>query len=240
MEQQHNQGQPPYVADDEIDLFELVETVWKGKWIIVAVVCCALLFAGVFVTIRPTVYEVKIPFNINYSSVDAYQVCGGNPKCLMDSSVSSVAAVASMAVVTDKNQSNFVFNGMDEDLLANVTTHLNDAIEKATVRVIREAENEILTIQTRLPSQLLATERVANNYLNSLRIIQMAEDESLKILSIKKGIQTVRSPKIVLTFALASVAGLMLGAMIVLVRQAIINRRERSFVKTQTGADTAG
>ena len=226
MEQQHQQGQPPYSADDEIDLFELVETIWKGKWIIVAVVCCALLLAGVFVTIRPTVYEVKIPFNINFSSVEAYQVCGDNPDCLNSSSLSYVMSAADIGLSTERNQNTFVFSGKDDHLLKSVTSQLNQAIEMATARVVDEAKNEIITIQSSLPSQLLTTEIVATNYLNSLRIVQTTEDESLKIMSIRNGTQTVKSPKISMTFALASVAGLMLGMMIVLVRQAVINRRK--------------
>lgn len=61
MEQQH-QGQPSYSVDDEIDLFELAETVWKGKWIIVAAVCLSLVVAGAAVWRIEPVYKSSVTF----------------------------------------------------------------------------------------------------------------------------------------------------------------------------------
>lgn len=45
------QPTPPY--DDEIDLFQLFETIWDGKWLIVAITAVATLFGGLFAFTRP-------------------------------------------------------------------------------------------------------------------------------------------------------------------------------------------
>ena len=45
------QPAPPY--DDEIDLFQLFETIWDGKWLIVAITAVATLMGGAFAFIRP-------------------------------------------------------------------------------------------------------------------------------------------------------------------------------------------
>ena len=45
------QPTPPY--DDEIDLFQLFETIWEGKWLIVAITAVATLIGGVFAFTRP-------------------------------------------------------------------------------------------------------------------------------------------------------------------------------------------
>ena len=46
------QPTPPY--DDEIDLFLLFETIWDGKWLIVAITAVATLLGGLFAFTRPS------------------------------------------------------------------------------------------------------------------------------------------------------------------------------------------
>ena len=46
-----HQPTPPY--DDEIDLFQLFETIWDGKWLIVAITAVATLLGGLFAFTRP-------------------------------------------------------------------------------------------------------------------------------------------------------------------------------------------
>ena len=46
------QPTPPY--DDEIDLFQLFETIWDGKWLIVAITAVATLLGGLFAFTRPS------------------------------------------------------------------------------------------------------------------------------------------------------------------------------------------
>jgi uncharacterized protein involved in exopolysaccharide biosynthesis len=51
--------QPPYAADDEIDLFELLQTLWRGKWLIIAV---TFLFAAAGVAYAlwlPNIYQAQ-------------------------------------------------------------------------------------------------------------------------------------------------------------------------------------
>ena len=47
-----SQPTPPY--DDEIDLFQLFETIWDGKWLIVAITAVATLLGGLFAFTRPS------------------------------------------------------------------------------------------------------------------------------------------------------------------------------------------
>ena len=52
----------PY--DDEIDLFELFETIWRGKWLISALVAISVLLGGGFLFITTPIYESKLVFSI--------------------------------------------------------------------------------------------------------------------------------------------------------------------------------
>ena len=52
------------VQDDEIDLFELFQTLWDGKWLISAFVAIALLLGGGFLLLKDAVYESKLIYSV--------------------------------------------------------------------------------------------------------------------------------------------------------------------------------
>ena len=51
------------LPDDEIDLFELFETLWKGKWLIVA--CIAVASLGGFAFTKTAQPNTMFPFHIH-------------------------------------------------------------------------------------------------------------------------------------------------------------------------------
>jgi hypothetical protein len=51
--------------DDEIDLFELFQIFWDGKWLISAFVATAVLLAGIFVLSKDTEYKSKLIYSID-------------------------------------------------------------------------------------------------------------------------------------------------------------------------------
>ena len=52
-----------YIADDEIDLFALFQTVWDGKWIIFLFTLCSITFGGAYAFLFPTTYNGKLIFS---------------------------------------------------------------------------------------------------------------------------------------------------------------------------------
>ena len=55
------------VQDDEIDLFELFQTLWDGKWLISAFVAIAVLLGGGFLLLKDAVYQSKISLSLDSS-----------------------------------------------------------------------------------------------------------------------------------------------------------------------------
>ena len=53
------------VQDDEIDLFELFQTLWDGKWLITAFVTIAVLLGGSFLLLKDAVYESKLIYSVD-------------------------------------------------------------------------------------------------------------------------------------------------------------------------------
>ena len=51
--------------NDEIDFFELSQTLWDGKWIISTFVAIAIFLGGCLLLFQDTVYESKIRYSID-------------------------------------------------------------------------------------------------------------------------------------------------------------------------------
>ena len=51
--------------DDEIDLFELFQVLWGGKWLISTFVVLAFLLGGGFILSKDKVYESKVVYSID-------------------------------------------------------------------------------------------------------------------------------------------------------------------------------
>ena len=45
------------IYDDEIDLFEIFETLWQGKWIIIFASLVAVIVSVVFIKLKPNSYD---------------------------------------------------------------------------------------------------------------------------------------------------------------------------------------
>ena len=52
-------------VSDEIDLFELFQTLWDGKWLITAFVAVAVLLGGSFLLLKDAVYESKLIYSVD-------------------------------------------------------------------------------------------------------------------------------------------------------------------------------
>lgn len=51
--------------DDEIDLFELFEVLWDGKWFISAVIAVSISLGGGFILLKDETYESKVMYSID-------------------------------------------------------------------------------------------------------------------------------------------------------------------------------
>ena len=51
--------------DDEIDLFELFQVLWDGKWFISAFIALAILLGGCFIYFKDKVYESKLIYSVD-------------------------------------------------------------------------------------------------------------------------------------------------------------------------------
>ena len=208
---------PPY--DDEVDLFELFETLWRGKWLISALVAISVLSGFVYLQLAQPKFEVSVSFAVKLYSVSAQQTCGGKVFC-----IELMEDLESNWNLTDKNSK----LALSTEVPLSVKTY-DDVFDKLsqtiTNQIYNEALDEVTLIKTELNDALMSTERAATNILNARRIIK-AIDSGQKAISFGFVAIKKTSPKVPLVLALSILLGGMIGVVFVLVNNSIRKRKE--------------
>jgi len=208
---------PPY--DDEVDLFELFETLWRGKWLISALVAISVLSGFVYLQLAQPKFEVSVSFAVKLYSVSAQQTCGGKVFC-----IELMEDLESNWNLTDKNSK----LALSTEVPLSVKTY-DDVFDKLsqtiTNQIYNEALDEVTLIKTELNDALMSTERAATNILNARRIIK-AIDSGQKAISFGSVAIKKTSPKVPLVLALSILLGGMIGVVFVLVNNSIRKRKE--------------
>ncbi|MDA8654696.1 Wzz/FepE/Etk N-terminal domain-containing protein [Alphaproteobacteria bacterium] len=243
--------------DDEIDLFELIETLWDGKWLISAFIAIAILLAGSFLLIKEPVYESKIVYDVDtlppfYSNAKAFS---DFKKMFYDRSVFEdwKGDHNGSDLVFDDFSDTEVFEGFvvsrdEDDLLAALTSakntgsfvlvranqlallsdfhtyasHINRLLKSEYVLRSRE---ELNIIESRFKDLSSSSDTIIQNLLAIDRYI-VASEKGADVLRIQYPTRPEKvSPKSALTLVLSVLLGGMLGAVYVLIAQAIRNRK---------------
>jgi len=223
---------PPY--DDEIDLFELFETLWRGKWLISAFVAISVMSGFVYSQLAQPKFEVSVSFAVKLYSVSAQQICEGevsnkNNNGVVECIQNEVSKQLMEDLDSNWNLTNKVSKlALSTEAPLNVKTY-DDVFDKLnqtiTNQIYNEALDEVTLIKTELNDALMSTERVATNILNATRIIK-AIDSGQKAISFGSVAIKKKSPKVPLTLALSIVFGGLIGVIFVLVNNTIRKRKE--------------
>ena len=209
--------------NDEIDLFDLFETLWGGKWLIGCLVVISTVFGFGYPQLSQPVYRASATYSVNVYSVVSQQVCGvgDQMECLSEQmeQVVSDHLVESWAA-SSKSVSLSTVNPLSS---ATYETQLKESSQKTTAFIKAKALAELQVIENISNASLLSTERVATNMLNAKRIIQSIDSGQSVISFGPVGIAKV-APRTSPILAISIVLGGMVGCAIVLLRNAIRNR----------------
>lgn len=201
----------PSRHEDEIDLFEVIKTIWDGKlWVIIA----TLLSTGlgvIYTMIAPTIYEIEINAN-THTDADATLLGMVAKNSNFDWSINT----KSMTLVLETRK--------PEDLSV-YSKDLENARSKMNSRIIKSKKNELEQI-SKLSTALLGTEAVANTVLKNKRFIYSFETMGLEPIEFSGPKAKIKSPKTRLVVALAFVLGGLIGIFGVVIRSAYRNRTQ--------------
>ena len=210
------------VQDDEIDLFELFQTLWDGKWLISAFVVLATLIGFGYSQVAQPKYDVSVPYTSSIYCVSAQQICDG----VETGAIKRFLSLLGNSWSKGKKSSTLSFSTSAPLEQNQYDVQIQQANTALTNEVYLEAKTELAFIQTELTDALLGTERVATNMLNAKRIIQSI-DSGQSVISFGSVSVVKSSPKVPLILALSVVLGGMVGVIYVLISNAVRKRKEQ-------------
>ena len=219
--------------DDEIDLFELVEDLWAGKWLISALVALATLIGFGYSQVAQPKYDVFAPLSVNVYSIFSQQICEKNQNpigshCLTEGTLSyfleGLDSGSEWRLNAERDaitQTTSIPLSVDayEDALSNAMMSTNEVLKG-------EAISELDSIESLSNDNVLATERVATNMLNAKRVV-VSIDSGRNAISFGSISIVKSSPKPRLILALSAVLGGFLGCTLVLIGGAISRMRSK-------------
>jgi len=241
--------------DDEIDLFELFQVLWVGKWLISTFLVLAFLLGGGFILSKDKVYESNLVYSIDtippfydggkassdfqkkFYSIDVFKGWKKNKDntSLSFEDFSKSEVIDGFVLTKDKDEPLAVIKDSASILVkSNQLPILNDFYEYAEhinvllkVEYVSRAKDELKIIETRFKDLSSADSSVVQTVLSIDRYIVSAESGD-KVLSVQRpSVPKKVAPKSSLILALSLVLGGFIGAAYVLIMNAIKTRREQ-------------
>ena len=214
------------VQDDEIDLFDLLQTLWDGKWLISAcVVLVTLIGSGYSQVVQPK-YDVSVPYTSNIYSVGVSVKCSRNVDCMDAQTIKRFLSLIGNSWSRSQKNSTLSFKTSSPLDLSEYKSQIEDANTALSNEIYTEATNELNMMQTELKDSLLSTNSVAIYVLNAKRVI-MSIDSGKNTISFGP-VSVVKSPsKVPVILVLSVILGVMIGVFVIFVRSAIAKRKEQ-------------
>lgn len=184
--------------DDEIDLFEIVEIIWQGKWIIVASVFIVLASAYAYQASKETVYEYNLsysssippdaeafsdlltlsdlPFSLNTKNM-TLSLSSTNPN--YEAMISSeLAIIGNKHTQSLRDEANLTLKEIENksQLLIDDANRTIKQIEKKSQRLADDAKFTLKLIKEDIPLQMLNSEETAKRYFQSKLILRHLTD----------------------------------------------------------------
>lgn len=240
---------------DEIDLFELFQVLWGGKWIISTFVVLAFLLGGGFILVKDKVYESKVVYSIDtippfygggkassdfqkkFYSIDVFKEWKKNNDntSLVFDDFSKTEVIDGFVLSKDEDDTLAVLKDSASILVkSNQLPILNDFFNYAEYinlllkdEYVSRANDELKIIETRFKDLSSAESSIIQTVLSIDRYIASAENGD-NVLSIERPTAPKKvAPKSSLILALSLVLGGFIGAAYVLIMNAIKTRREQ-------------
>jgi LPS O-antigen subunit length determinant protein (WzzB/FepE family) len=202
--------------DDEIDLFEVVEILWKSKWIITASVFVSLVIATAYLAYTPTVYL----YSAHYTKV--LNVDDNRLKHNLSSSPNSLSL--------DTKKSTISLTTSDPSLFQAIDTKIKNISNQTTQELASDAKYTLKMISTETPDGILSTETVAKNYVAAKRLLNKINNGK-KAIEFQPVVKTIKSPKTSLVLALSVIGGGMMGLILVFMLRMIAAYKKRQHTK---------
>lgn len=211
-----------HLEPKEIDLIEICQTVWDGKWFVSAFVAATTLIGLVYAQSSQDEHLVSVPFVVKIYPSEIHHSCSGRETCL-DSQLGRQFSL----LLEDqwKVESNKLSLTTTQPMAKDwYTTKLERASSLLNDKAAYEATNDLKWIVNETNDVLIGTETVAKIFVHAKRSLLISntgkgliEFGSISIAKIHKKYQ--------LTVALSVSLGLMIGVLYVLLASEMLKRK---------------
>lgn len=164
---------------DELDLFEIIHTIWDGKVFIVMTTALGVLLGLATAYILPARYDLTVPFTINYHSLKSDYVCAGSRKrvaCKQRTDFASHPGFAAFEIIDDQiklQQSIDNEAGIEEPIAA-----LQTILKLNSAKIFDEA-NDSLAYVINLNENGETTDAVIREIMKSHFIVRQYQNGTL-------------------------------------------------------------
>lgn len=215
--------------DDEIDLFELFQTLWDGKWLISVFVVLATLIGFGYSQIAKPKYDVSVRYTTNIYSLSIQQTCsnvGRRLECMEAEVIKRIRYWAGDSWIKKKKNSPLSFSTSSPLKQSDYQAQIEQASTALTNEVFVDATATVAIIQTEMNDTLLSTEVVATNMLNAKRVIQQI-DNGQSVVTFGPVLISKSSPHVALILVSSLVLGGIAGMFFTLGRNTLAKRKKQ-------------
>ena len=258
------------VQDDEIDLFELFQNLWDGKWLISGFVAAAVLLCGGLIFVKEKnkalpLYESKLFFSVDtlppfytndnaltdfhkkFHSINVFENWkkrGGNISITFEDFITTKVVDGfvlsrdksqrlATLVLTERGDSFVLVKSKQLPVLEDFFKYANYINELLKNEYVVLSNKELEIINSRIKEDQLTLDNEIVQTIRSIDRYIVAADKGANVLAIQrptmpKIIQPKQQSSPSLILAMSVVLGGMVGAMYVLISNAIRKRKESS------------
>jgi len=202
--------------DDEIDLFEIVEILWKSKWVIIASVFLSLVIATAYLAYKPIVYLYTVPYSSGFN-IESNESNESNrlQQHLSDSSLSFSLDAKKISLTSD-----------DSLLAEAISIETNLISDNMTQALQNDARYKLQLLSDDTPNAILGTETAAKDFISANTLLNKINNGEKTIL-FQPVVKSVKSPKTSLVLALSVIGGGMMGLLLVFMLRMIAAYKKR-------------
>jgi hypothetical protein len=219
-----NQSYPYYQQDDEIDLFELFETLWDGKWLIISFALLTVLLGFLYTQTVQDKYKVSVSYVINIHSLANQPRCGNDIRCQENQMISTILWSIGSDWTKEKNIfTQTVFNPESIEHYQHIFSVIQNDLNKT---VLEQAKGNIDIIESDFLPALLGTESIATSLLDAKRVVTEVGKNGINVMSIDTPSVSIMSRKTPLILSVSALLGGMAAILYIIIRSAIRKRKE--------------
>jgi LPS O-antigen subunit length determinant protein (WzzB/FepE family) len=228
--------------EDEISLFDLIDTIWEEKSTLIFFVILSLAVGSIaiFATKTNNINSFEVEYAINYSSISTTNSCKEvngydkkhmislYSKCQNNEVVKDFIKLLKANGLSIQPKSSKFYASISSDVeKLDVMKMINEANSDLAKKYANEAHSELEFLKANFSNSAKINDFIADRLLSSQKIITIYEQhKKLPIDFSKPSINPANQQRTILIACLSIALGFIIGVSVILTRRAFVNHRK--------------